>query len=485
MKNPVGRTIFLLVSLTAFGQRPPEPRVRYAALPHYPPIARLAKIQGEVKVEFLLNTNGEPISVVAISGHPMLKGSAEDNVKSWRFELSTGSGRTDRKYETVFNFKIVNDNQPYNQPYEDPKLTVTMDSYRYVEVTTNPPSTKYAHDCPLPDETQPPQSITAGDFVELSRSGCYGTCPSYKVRVAENGDVTWSGGTFVEARGDVHATVSSEAARSLLEEFRSPRFWALCGGYDASVTDNPTMQIEVRFGSRSKTVWNYADSAPEFESALEDSVDAAANTHAWRHGDPKTEWLSNIGQDAYMPKPGVSLLMRAAAKGDVGAMKELLRSGAEVDATDSSGWTALMYAAASSHSEPVQVLLAAGANPNHRSFNGDTPLMASAISQLFDEDLAHAGADVNAKNSAGTTALMILAAGGETDEVKDALKSGADVTLKDAKGRTALDYLRLGNCGSSPIPKYSTFTIGESCNHLDKEDVREVTLLLKTAMHSR
>lgn len=79
---------------------------------------------------------------------------------------------------------------------------------------------------------------------------------------------------------------------------------------------------------------------------------------------------------------------------------------------------------------------------------------------------------------------MILAAAGEADEVRDALKAGADATFKDSMGRTALDYLRLANCGKSPVPQYSTFTTGEKCDHLDEDDVREVTTLLKSAKRS-
>lgn len=296
-----------------------------------------------------------------------------------------------------------------------------------------------------------------------------------------SGDVTWDGGAFVEAIGERHSTIGSDAAHAVLERFRSSAFWALCSGYDASVTDNPTMGIDVQVGGRSKKVWNYAESAPAFEASLEDAVDDAANTHAWRHGDPRTEPISNIGQDAYMPKPGVTPLMKAAARADIGAIKEILKSGVDVDATDSSGWTALMYAAASSHSEPVELLLASEANPNHKSLNGDTPLMASAVSRSFDQDLAHAGAEVNAKNSAGTTALMILAAEGAGDEVADALNAGADPSQKDANGRTALEYLRLANCGMSPVPEWRD-TTGGKCDYMDEDDVRQVATLLKTAM---
>ena len=279
----------------------------------------------------------------------------------------------------------------------------------------------------------------------------------------------------------MHSPIGPEAAHAVMREFLSPNFWALCGGYDASVTDNPTTQIEARIGGQSKKVWNYADSAPEFERSLEDTVDAVANTHVWLHGDPQSEPLSNIFQDAHMPKPGVTPLMKAAVNADIESVKRLLATTKDVDAADSSGWTALMYAAASSHSEPVKLLLAAGANPNHKSFAGGTALMASAISGSFDDDLVRAGADVNAQNSAGMSSLMILAAKGDADEVASALKTGANDFLKDAKGRTALDYLRLANCGKSPVPEWSTFVSGGKCDHLDEDDVRQITGLLKSA----
>jgi TonB family protein len=87
VKSLLVGTVLLLVTAVALGQRVPEPHLRSAGLPQYPPIARLAQIQGEVKVEFVLNSDGEPISVVAVSGHPLLKPAAEQNVKTWRFEL--------------------------------------------------------------------------------------------------------------------------------------------------------------------------------------------------------------------------------------------------------------------------------------------------------------------------------------------------------------------------------------------------------------
>jgi TonB family protein len=479
----IGAVFFFAVTIVALGQDSAEPRLISAGLPEYPALARQARIQGGVKVEFVLNASGEPISVTAISGHPLLRGAAEENVKTWRFELPKDASRLEGKYTTTFNFKITAASE--DRPYDNPRLTVVLDSFRNVEVTTDTPPSKFAHDCPSPDQIQPPKAIDEGDYVELSRSGCLGTCPIYDVKVFANGDVDWNGRMFVEAKGERHSNIGPAAAHVLLEQFLSPNFWALCGGYDAAVTDNPTIQTTVQIGGRSKTVSNYAESAPEWVESFEKSVDAAAETHVWRHGASATEPLSDILTDLYLPKPGVTALMKAAGDGDIGAIKSAIESGAAIDETDSSGWTALMYAAAGSQSEAIMLLLAAGANPNHKSLAGDTPLMAAAISGDFDEDLFHAGADVNAQNSAGVTALMILASRAESEDVADALKAGADPFLKDNEGRTALDYLRLANCWKSPIRvEWQTFETGDKCNQLDKDDVEKVEALLKAAKRS-
>ncbi len=459
------------------GQNLPKPMLVSAQLPHYPPLARLTNTQGEVKVDFVLNARGEPLSVIAASGHPLLKAAAVDNVKSWRFELPKDLYRTEWKYSSTFNFKILTD----EDPYENPKLTVVMNSFEYIEVVTNPPSTNYAHDCPSKEQAEPPVSISEGDFVKLSRSGCYGTCPAYEVSVASNGDVTWNGTAFVYSAGIVHSRIEPDAAVALIKQFEVTKFWGLCAGYDASITDSASTQINAQIGGKSKTVWNYANSAPAWLETFEEAIDAAANTHLWRHGESRTEPLGNIFEDAVMPKPGVTQLMRAGMQADIKSMEEAIARGDEIEAVDSSGWTALMYAAASSHSAPVQLLLKAGANPNHKSFAGDTPLMASAIARQFDEDLCRGGAEINAKNGDGISALMILAARGEADEVKAAINAGADAYAKDAKGRTPLDFLRLANCGKSPIIEWHNFETGGKCDHLDEDEVKAVASLLKSA----
>jgi hypothetical protein len=322
------------------------------------------------------------------------------------FKLPKDLYRSEWKYSTTFHFKISDD----GEPYEDAKLTVAVNSFSDVEVKTNRPSNQSAQECPTSEEAEPPAATQTGDLVTLSRSGCCSTCPAYDVTVSDSSKVAWNGTLCVQSKGSRHSKIDPAQAHALIEQFLLPEFWALCKGYSRSITDTSIRQIAVQIGGRTKTVRNYASSAPPWIESFKDAIDSAANTHLWRHGEPKTEPLANIIQDGYMPKPGVTPLMRAAMRSDIDSMKAAIARRDDVDAQDSSGWTALMYAAASSHSEPVQLLLDAGANPNHKSFSGDTTLMSSAISGQFDEDLFHARAEVNATNKDDTTVLMILAA---------------------------------------------------------------------------
>src|SRR3954463_13216707 len=98
MKRTSLAFLLLFFGCVLLGQNPPKPKLVSAQLPQYPALARLTHTQGEVKVDFVLNTSGETLSVIAVSGSPLLKAAVEENVKSWRFELPKNLYRTEWKY---------------------------------------------------------------------------------------------------------------------------------------------------------------------------------------------------------------------------------------------------------------------------------------------------------------------------------------------------------------------------------------------------
>ena len=244
--------------------------------------------------------------------------------------------------------------------------------------------------------------------------------------------------------------------------------------------DGDGSSFKVRIGGREKSVSEYGDVAFPIFREVELAVDGAANTHQWRHGNPKTESIVEITYE-YLPKPGKTKLMDAAHRGDKADVQAAIAAGDKLTAVDASGWTPLMYAASSYGDSVVSQMLKAGAKVNARSTRGETALMASAVTGMADEDLLDAGADVNAVNDVGMTALMLLAQRGEPEEIKALLKAGANARKKDAAGRTALDYLNAANCGRTIIqakdPQW--MTVGYSrCNALGGDDYQKSKQLL-------
>lgn len=340
-----------------------------------------------------------------------------------------------------------------------------------------------AEKCPATKIVSPPSETRPDDFVELSRSICFGTCPDYRVRVLRNGTVEWKGKSSVVETGDRGSKIGSAVAEELIEQFRTERFFSLCGAYSRGITDNPTYVLTVKINGVEKVVSDYANGAPDLVRDLQNAVDRVAGTHRWRHGDAKTESIGNIAIE-HLHKDGVTPLMKAARMGNTPKIEDLLANRADIGAEDESGWTALMYAVASYRPEPIRLLLSAGADPNHVSINGDTPLMAAATVGNRLEELLAAKADINRQNRNAVTALMILASRGDPAKVGAALRHGANPTLRDAAGRTAIDYLKLRDCGTNPLgPDFVLMRQAEpgKCGLLDNGEFSQTLRLLEEA----
>jgi Domain of unknown function (DUF6438)/Gram-negative bacterial TonB protein C-terminal len=475
----------LLSSVCALAQAPGDAVLKSYDPLVYPPIARAARVSGQVTVEFQLNGKGETVSVAATDGPAMLRGGAENFVKSWKFDVGNTTPAPGKKYLTTIQYKAV---EGIVDPRNGPNLTVHSDSFHHFDVSIIVGHVRLSN-CPTGADEDVPSGRADDDFVEVSRSGCYGACPSYSIRVQADGSVAWNGGGFVEVVGKRKSSIGANTARNLLEEFRTKDFWSYCGGYTRSITDSSGTEITVKLGGKARTISDYAGSGPKALQELLMDVDRTADSHRWRHGDPGKEPITHIDSDAYRPKPGVTPLMLAAARNDLGKLKGLLAAGSDLKQTDASGWSALMYASTVSSDFPVQVLLKAGADPNQSSPHGDTPLMVNALSGYWNDDLVKAGAIVNARNKDGQTSLMVLVLRHKVDQISAALQAGADASLKDAKGRTALDYLRLASCGKSPI--FDPLTLGwnelanSKCTALDSDDLHAAERLLEEAMRGK
>jgi ankyrin repeat protein len=183
-----------------------------------------------------------------------------------------------------------------------------------------------------------------------------------------------------------------------------------------------------------------------------------------------------ININARSESDGRTVLVNAAAGGDLNVVKLLLERGADVNVADNSGYTALHHAIEARYDDVSEVLLShPKLDPNARGLNGVTTLMSyvwrerkDAVQKLLDRGadvnaqdddgdsalhgaaqngnieimdlLVAKGANLNLKNKVGGTPLMWAAVYGHEDAARRLLERGADPSLKDADGKTARDW---------------------------------------------
>lgn len=168
-------------------------------------------------------------------------------------------------------------------------------------------------------------------------------------------------------------------------------------------------------------------------------------------------------------------LRKAAEKGDLTKIHQLLSKEADVNAKDDKGVTALMLAAGKGHAEVVQALLDAGAEVEAKDNTGLTAAMRAERSGYADivkllnrprsstteteqlraeaakgnvsrlQELLKAGADVNAKDPSGVTALMEAVHAGKVEAVKFLISRGADVNATADRERTQITPLSVAS----------------------------------------
>lgn len=134
-------------------------------------------------------------------------------------------------------------------------------------------------------------------------------------------------------------------------------------------------------------------------------------------------------------------LHSAAERGEVSAIRALLRAGANVNAANASGDTPLMVAARAGRVELMDALLKGGASVEATNKAQDTALHAAVdAGRHVVRCLLDAKAPINAANGKGLTALHLAAATANDKVAELLLKLGASAALNlpDGAGNTPL-----------------------------------------------
>ena len=132
--------------------------------------------------------------------------------------------------------------------------------------------------------------------IQLSRTVCFGVCPSYTVEVGVDGAVAFEGDEYVEARGLRCDSIEAEHVGKLVEAALRLGFMELtqaevdeCSGW---WTDHPSVITTVNVDGRKKTIDYYLGCKNQVGKRLiqlADRIDLVLETARWV-GPPDSHW---------------------------------------------------------------------------------------------------------------------------------------------------------------------------------------------------
>lgn len=150
-------------------------------------------------------------------------------------------------------------------------------SKKYDELYGNAqPVTRYIHS--MSDVLDDRSGV---DAIGLERTPCFGKCPIYTVIIHKDGTFRYVGEAYVSHIGTFTGTVNTNELRDLFKYVNDMKYFQLATGYAYPVTDNPGTFTMVQKGSRTKIVWNYANSGPSSLWALEQLIDKLVLDATW------------------------------------------------------------------------------------------------------------------------------------------------------------------------------------------------------------
>jgi len=161
----------------------------------------------------------------------------------------------------------------------------------------------------------------------LSRSGCFGSCPSYSVEIHGDGTTLYKGNSYVVLTGEHRDHLSAEHVSEILDAFRKADYFSLKDEYSYPVTDCPTYTTSFQVDQVSKSVTDYVgDEAgmPQSVSDPEETIDRVAGAMKWIKGNGETvSALKREGWDFRSPE-AAKALARASQEGNSALVRGLL-----------------------------------------------------------------------------------------------------------------------------------------------------------------
>ncbi|HKV47404.1 MAG TPA: ankyrin repeat domain-containing protein [Candidatus Acidoferrales bacterium] len=375
-------------------------------LPTYPPIAKTANVEGDVKLTLAVDQSGDVVRVVTSSGPALLKNAAETAAEHYHYRPFEMNGKAaDVLVEAVVSFRL--------------------------HVQTPP--------VPFPEVTD----IKSVRFEY--------TDGSIDIRVNGDGRVEYDGQGTGVAEGKHTRLIKAQEVQMLLDSFRKANFFSLNDDYSVSATDVGSETTSIQIGDRQKAVTDNYVQKPAVLDEAQKAILKYSHSDQWTKGNSDTV----PGLVAETPNPTARKevlsndLPAAALYGDTVVVREILAYPVDLNREGPFKDTALMLAADRGSADMVDALLKAGADPHRVDEFGRNALIFGAgcgnskVVQL----LLSAGLRADSKDKYGDTALMAAAAAGNPESVRLFLNNGAEANATNSRRQTALLSGATGDSG--------------------------------------
>jgi hypothetical protein len=130
------------------------------------------------------------------------------------------------------------------------------------------------------------RTIGSDTLITLERTACFGSCPVYSLSITGDGAVAYLGESYVNVKGTAEKQVASDSVQALVDQMLEADYFNLSVPVDCSrgfATDAAGATTSLALDGRMHTVHNYYGNAcaPASLRALEDAIDAAAESAPW------------------------------------------------------------------------------------------------------------------------------------------------------------------------------------------------------------
>lgn len=98
------------------------------------------------------------------------------------------------------------------------------------------------------------ETITKENFISLYRSGCFGTCPSYKITINGDGSFLYFGKSNVKHLGSYKGNLTKEDASKLFKDLQTYKWNSYPEKYPIDNVDFPQFTLEYSSSKTNKVV---------------------------------------------------------------------------------------------------------------------------------------------------------------------------------------------------------------------------------------